>query len=44
MSSLQEISSRLLAFPITGVNLRSKTLGEELGNARLFLVFLRHLG
>lgn len=41
---METIPNHLLAKPITGVNLRGNTLGQEIGEWETLLVFLRHFG
>jgi hypothetical protein len=41
---MEWIPAELLQRPIEGLNLRGRTLGEELGDEATVLAFLRHLG
>ncbi|MGE4093602.1 MAG: hypothetical protein AB7G75_22475 [Candidatus Binatia bacterium] len=41
---MKTIPASVLATPVTGVNLRSGTLREQIGGEPTLLVFLRHFG
>lgn len=41
---MNSINSTILTTPVTGVNLRSGTLADQLGHEATLLVFLRHFG
>lgn len=41
---MKSINSTILTTPVTGVNLRSGTLADQLGQEATLLVFLRHFG
>ncbi len=40
----KSLPQEILKAPISGLNLRADTLGEQLGSEIQLLVFLRHLG
>ena len=41
---MKTIPASALETPIDGIGLRADTFGEEIGDARTLLVFLRHFG